>query len=224
MKSRNTTFKIILLIFIIIIAFIFLRYSGIMRAAGHERLNIEDIKLFLLSYGKWSAAIFILAYGLKPIILIIPASLLSIVCGMLYGPLFGIFYTMAGAFLAATIAFYIARFLGKDTVEKILKGKTAKLDNNIEKNGFEIMLLMRLAVIFPYDPLSYAAGLSKMRYFDFILGTTIGVLPEMTAYNFIGNNLGHPFSRETIFVIIGVTIIAIISFLVKKAYKGKTVQ
>lgn len=49
---------------------------------------------------------------------------------------------------------------------------------------------MRLPVIFPYDALSLACGLTSIKYRDFILASVIGVMPEMFAYNFFGNSMG----------------------------------
>ncbi|WP_347460457.1 VTT domain-containing protein [Clostridium sp. DMHC 10] len=89
--------------------------------------------------------------------------------------------------------FFLAKKLGRPFVDKILKGKVMKLDNGIEKHGFMIMLLMRLSFVFAYDPLSYAAGLTSMKYRDFILGTIIGIIPEMLCYSFMGKILKEVF-------------------------------
>ena len=85
------------------------------------------------------------------------------------------------------------------------------------KYGFRIMTAMRLSFVFPYDPLSYAAGLTKIKYRDFILGTLIGILPEMVTYSLIGGNLTKPFSFKFILPIIVLFIIVFIStYLYKK--------
>ena len=97
--------------------------------------------------------------------------------------------------------------------------KALKLDENIEKNGFVIMLLMRLSIVFPFDPLCYASGLTKIKYRDFILGTMLGILPEMTVYSFMGKNISHPFSLRFILPILSVMLLAIISYYVSKKYK-----
>ena len=81
------------------------------------------------------------------------------------------------------------------------------------------MLIMRLSYIFSYDALSYAAGLSKMRYIDFISGTMLGILPEFFAYSMIGKNLEHPFSKGIYFPIIIVTVIALLTYFISKKSK-----
>ncbi|WP_406542019.1 TVP38/TMEM64 family protein [Clostridium ljungdahlii] len=123
---------------------------------------------------------------------------------------------MIGCFGSATLAFFLSRFLGRSFVNKILKGKALTLNDNIEKYGFRIMTAMRLSFVFPYDPLSYAAGLTKIKYRDFIFGTLVGILPEMVTYSLIGGNLTKPFSFKFILPIIVLFIIACISIYMHK--------
>lgn len=215
MKNRENIYKIILLLALFAVLYLFLNYTGRIYEGDIRRIKPHEIKKILLSYGDWSIAVFIFIYSIKPVVFFVPASVLSVVSGILYGSLFGTVYSIIGAFFAATLAFYIARFLGKDVVDRILKGKVAELDNDIEKKGFKIMLLLRLAVVFPYDALSYAAGLSKMKYRDFIAGTMLGTLPEMIAYNYLGMNIKRPFRKGTIIVFLAVIGITLISFILK---------
>jgi uncharacterized membrane protein YdjX (TVP38/TMEM64 family) len=172
-----------------------------------------------LSYGKYSAFAFILLYGLKPIVFIIPASLLSIIAGSIFGPFKSLLLSLIGCFLSGTLAFYMSRFLGKSFVNKLLKGKALNLNSSIEKHGFKIMLAMRLSFIFPYDALSFAAGLSEMKYYDFILGTMIGIVPEILTYSFMGNNIKNPLSIKFIAPIIVILLIAVTSHYFYNTYK-----
>lgn len=212
---------ILIILLIIIISYIVFKYEHIFMLRLRHHIHIKDIKRFILSYGKFSSICFVLLYGLKPIVFIIPASFLSIMAGDIFGPFMALLLSMIGCFFAGTLAFFLAKFLGRSFVENLLKGKALSLDQNIENQGFKIMLLMRLSFIFPYDPLSYAAGLTKMKYRDFILGTLIGVLPEMISYSFMGENLQHPFSIRFAFPIIFIVIMALIGSYTYKLYKNK---
>ena len=207
--------KYIILLIILVTAFYF-----VVRFRTHiSHFNIRAIRNYILSYGKFSAFAFILLYGLKPIAFIIPASLLSIIAGSIFGPFKAVIFSLIGCFLSGTLAFYMSRFLGKPFVNKLLKGKALSLNSNIEKHGFKIMLAMRLSFIFPYDALSFAAGLSKMKYYDFILGTIIGIIPEMLTYSFMGKNIKHPLSIKFIAPIIAIILIATASYYFYITYK-----
>ena len=215
-KFSNKLLKyLILIIFICIVLYFVFRYKKQL-----AELNIGDIRRYVLSYGKFSDVMFILIYTLKPIFFIIPASLMSILAGNIFGPHKALMLSMIGCFGSGTVAFFLSRILGRSFVDKLLKGKSMTLDSNVENHGFKIMLIMRLSFIFPYDPLSYAAGLTKMKYRDFILGTLIGVLPEMVSYSFMGRHLRHPFSFKFVFPIILIITIALLSSYAYKVYKN----
>lgn len=182
-------------------------------------LRIGHIRKYILSYGKFAPIIFLLIYSLKPIFLFVPVLPLSIVAGSVFGPYKAFLLSMIGCFASATLAFFLANFLGRSFVEKLLKGKTMKLDSSIEKHGALIMAMMRLSFVFPYDPLSYAAGLTKMKYKDFILGTLIGVSPEMLSYSLMGKSLEHPFSKGFFIPILSIIIIALSASYIYKLSK-----
>lgn len=217
-------------VFIVIMLILTFKFKGHYFVRLHHKINgfrilhirPQDIKRYILSYGKFSALVFIIIYSLKPILFVVPASLLSIMAGGIFGPWKAFFMSMISCFLSASFAFFLAKKLGKPFVDKILKGKVMKLDSGIEKHGFIIMLLMRLSFVFAYDPLSYAAGLTSMKYRDFILGTVIGIIPEMICYSFMGKNFERGFSLKAFFPLIIVLIIAPIAALIYKNYKSKS--
>ena len=179
----------------------------------------KNLKHYILSFGTLSAVAFITIYSLKPVLLIIPTSLFSILAGNIFGSWYGLTLSMVSSFLAATLAFFLAKKLGRNFVDKLIKGKAPEFDSNIEKHGFKVILLMRLSFIFPVDPLSYAAGLTSMRYREFILGTVIGILPEMVAYSFIGESFERAFSIKFFLPVIVIVLVAIIAYYYYKNMK-----
>lgn len=216
-NKKNLLRNLVLVVLILIVVFLVLKYK---RHFFH--VNLRGLRRYILSYGEFASVIFIIIYSLKPILLVVPTNLLSILAGNIFGPQKALLMSMIGCFTSGTVAFFLARFLGKSFVDKFLKGKAMKLDSSIEKHGFKIMLLMRLAVVFPYDPLSYAAGLTKMKYRDFILGTLIGIFPEMVTYSLMGKNMEHPFSHKFIAPIVIVIILAVgASYAYKYSSNGK---
>lgn len=216
-NKKNLLRNLVLAVLILIIILLMLKQK---RHFVH--VNLRELRRYILSYGKFASLIFIVIYSLKPVLLIIPTNLLSILAGNIFGPQKALLMSMIGCFGSGTVAFFLARFLGRSFVDKFLKGKAMNLDSNIEKHGFKIMLLMRLAVIFPYDPLSYAAGLTRMKYRDFILGTLIGVLPEMVTYSLMGKNIEHPLSHKFIApIVIVIAVAAVASFMYKRSSYGK---
>jgi uncharacterized membrane protein YdjX (TVP38/TMEM64 family) len=184
-------------------------------------ISMSNLRSYILGYGSFSVLIFLVLHALKPVIIILPTVLLSVVAGSIYGLVAATALSVIGCFLSATSAFYIARIVGRHHAVKLSKGKLIKLDRNIEKNGFKVMLIMRLSMIFPYDALSYTAGLTRMSYSDFILGTTLGIVPEMIAYSFLGDNLKNPSSFKLFVPILGIGLCAVTFSYILKLGKEK---
>lgn len=240
MNNKNSIKKIIRTIILIIgaIALVYLvnRYfarSVIVKRILRTRLKRPDAHKFryiMFHYKGVVAAAFIIIFALKPLAVFVPSSLICIFAGEYFGPFAGFILNIIGILLSSTVGFYFARALGQSFVNKVFKGKSLKLDDNIEQHGFKIMFTMRISMVFPHDALSYAAGLSKMKYKHFILGTMLGMLPEVLAYSILGkgaekilsmkfilrgiNNLG-PY-KYIILTIIIITAVLIIIYHHKK--------
>ena len=214
---KNKAKNIINAILIICISFLFIYF--LLKYQKHLRhINFKALRSYILSFGPLAFLVLLLIYSLKPIILVFPALLLTVLAGNIFGPLKGFLLTMLGLYFSGTLAFYLAKSLGKPFVSKITRGKLLKLDDNIETHGFKIMLLMRVSTLFPYDPLSYAAGLTKITYRDFITASLLGAFPEMLAYSYLGQNMHHPFSKKFIIPLALVAIVAIGGSFMFKSY------
>ncbi|WP_434303436.1 TVP38/TMEM64 family protein [Clostridium botulinum] len=220
MKNKKDLFKIIGLSLIVIIVAVFLAKHG----HTIRRMNIRRTVKYIRSCGKFSSICFLLVYALKPLVLIIPASMLSLVGGILFGPVKGFILNMLGFFLSGSLAFWLSRLLGKSFVDKILRGRAVELDNNIEKEGFKIIFLLRFPPIFPYDPLSYASGLTKMKYKHFVLGSLLGVIPETLCYSYMGKNVMNPLTSKFIVPVLLVILTTIIGIYVYKKSKINVVK
>ncbi|PJI10327.1 MULTISPECIES: TVP38/TMEM64 family protein [Clostridium] len=213
----------ILTILIVLIVILFIKENHIFRfhRGGIFHISPRMIRRYILSYGKYASLVFVIMYSLKPFLLVMPVWIFSVVAGSVFGPWKAFALSMIGCYFSGTIAFMLAKKLGRPFVTKILKGKVMKLDDNIDKHGLVIILLMRLSFIFPYDALSYAAGLTKMKYSEFILGTLIGVAPEMLGYSFIGKGFGGKMSLASFLPVLLVVCIAPIAYFARKKLNKK---
>lgn len=198
-KSNLNKIKFGIFISIIFIALIII----ILNAHKFEgKLSIHKIVDIMRSRGELSSLIYLAVFAIKPIFVIIPTNIIAVASGIVFGSFKGFILTMIGYFISGTVAFYLSRFLGRDFIEELVGNRFIKLDNNLETSGFKILFLLRLPPILPYDALSYACGLTKISYRDFILASVIGVIPETICYCIIGPNIRTPFSLKFILPII----------------------
>ena len=151
----------------------------------------EVIKHFILGFGPWALVIFIGLYALNTISLLPPIGLMSLTAGFVFGPLQGTMALMAGSFLGTTATFFISRFFGGKFVEQIVKGKAKEFQDKLDKNGFKVILFIRLIPLLPWEVVNYAAGLSQIKYKDYILATMIGIFPSILIQTFFTDRLSH---------------------------------
>ncbi|WP_456291189.1 TVP38/TMEM64 family protein [Planococcus antarcticus] len=93
-----------------------------------------------------------------------------------------------------TAVFLRRKKLGKSLVKKQWSGNAAKIQGQMEQNGFFYVLLFRLIPVINFDLISYLAAFAKVRFSSFALATLIGIIPGTFAYNFLGSSFvsGNP--------------------------------
>lgn len=153
------------------------------------RANPTAIKAYLLGFGIWAPLVSALLMLLQAIIAPLPASVIIAANGLLFGPWWGALLSWGTSLLAALMAFAIPRVLGRPLVEKLVSHqRLEQVDGFFKRFGRHAILLSRLMPIMPFDVVSYAAGLTAMDPWDFVLATGIGQLPGILIYSFLGHS------------------------------------
>jgi len=147
--------------------------------------------LFYLDSG-WGIVTFAFFYVIS-VLLILPASWLSLLAGFLYGPYFGSIVVFLSAFIGASISFFLAKEYFVKKIETIISRfpKIKLLEKIINKGGLKLIILTRLSPLFPFSILNYFYGLNKVSYKDFSIGLLF-ILPGTYLYCALGslsNNL-----------------------------------
>lgn len=134
---------------------------------------------------------FIILYVIITVSLL-PASVITLGAGFVFGVVKGSIFVFIGAMLGATAAFLIGRYLARDWVNrKISNNRRFKaIDSAIANEGRKIIFLIRLSPIFPFNLLNYALGLTNISLKDYILGTT-GIIPGTIMYVYLGSLAGN---------------------------------
>ncbi len=136
----------------------------------------------------WSPLVFIPLYAFG-VAFGMPGTIPTLAGGAIFGVARGMLFNTIGANLGALFAFLVARYLGRDFVAKILKGKAALLDEKIGEHGFGAILYLRLIPLVPFNALNFGAGLSKVSLRDYVLGTLIGMIPGTLVYTYFADAL-----------------------------------
>ncbi len=147
----------------------------------------ERVRSYVLSFGALAPVIYLVVYG-QPIIPL-PASVMSLSAGLIFGPFWGSCGAVAGATTRACSEFFIARLLGRDVVAHLLKGPVASFEKKISENGFKAVLLIRLIPNVPFDMQNYGLGFSRVKFVPYVLATFLGILPGSFALVYLGYSL-----------------------------------
>ncbi len=152
---------------------------------------LESFQAWVRDFGPTGWVLYALVYA-ACVVLFVPASVLTLGAGALYGLWIGVPVVLAGASLGATLSFALARTLLRARVEGMTEGnpKIRALDRAIAAEGAKIVFLVRLAPIFPFTYINYAFGLTGVGGPGYVLATVVGMIPGTFAYVYLGAAAG----------------------------------
>jgi uncharacterized membrane protein YdjX (TVP38/TMEM64 family) len=199
---------------LLLIALLALVVGGVHLSGAGAYLQQEKLQALIADYGALAPAVYILVYALAPV-LFLPGLPLTIVGGILFGPVWGVVYTMAGATIGASLAFLTARYLARDWVAAKLTGpRWAKLDREVATHGWKVVAFTRLIPAFPFNLLNYAFGLTRVRFSHYLVATFVCMLPACIAFIvFSSSLLGLITGKVSPTALLGVGLIALVSLL-----------
>ncbi len=145
-------------------------------------LTAEALGRSLEAVGFWAPLVFMLVYAVG-VCLFVPGTLLTGLGAAIFGAYWGFLYVWIGAMLGASAAFWIGRTLGRDFAASLIGNKLKKYDDAIERNGFATVLYLRL-VYFPFTPMNFGMGLTRVRFWDYFFGTGLGIIVGTFIFTF----------------------------------------
>ncbi|MEP6664310.1 MAG: TVP38/TMEM64 family protein [Verrucomicrobiota bacterium] len=131
--------------------------------------------------------IFVAAYVIGTI-LFFPASLMTIAAGVIFGLGKGIVVALSSATLGASLSFLIGRHLARGMVEKRI-GKNEKfqaVNDAIGEQGWKIVGLLRLSPLVPFNVSNYFFGVTKVKFWQYVLASFVGMAPGTALYVYLG--------------------------------------
>ena len=176
-KGKGPLVKALVLLAFIIGAIVVVRFTPV---KGY--LTREALGQVLESAGYWAPLLFILVY-IVGICLFVPGTLLTTLGAAIFGAYWGFLYVWVGAMIGASAAFWIGRTLGREFAASLIGDKLKKYDEAIERNGFATVLYLRL-IYFPFTPMNFGMGLTRVRFRDYVFGTGLGIIVGTFIFTF----------------------------------------
>ena len=181
-------FVALLVIAAIVMAWHFLPVSQWLRA----------FQAYVKNLGALGYVVYTIVYAIC-VVAFIPASILTLGAGAIFGFVGGTIVVVIGATIGATLAFLLARTVMRRRIEKMTasNAKFRALDRAIANEGMKIVFLVRLAVVFPFTWVNYAFGLTAIPLWRYVLATFLGIIPATAAFVFASSAAAKAATGET---------------------------
>ena len=186
-KKHKGLIKALIFVAFVISAIIVIRFTPV---KGY--LTIEALTTFLENAGFWAPVLYIITYAVG-VCLFLPGTLLTGLGAAIFGAYWGFIYVWIAAMLGASGAFLIGRTLAREFASSLIGDKLKKYDDAIERNGFATVLYLRL-VYFPFTPMNFGMGITKVRFKDYISGTGLGIIVGTFIFTFFIGTLKEVWS------------------------------
>lgn len=160
-------------------------------AAGREFLSATFLQSLIDRIGRsgpWGLIVFMAVYVLA-CVLALPASVLTLAAGFLFGVWKGYAVVAAGSVAGASAAFWIGRTAGRDWVRRKAERhpKFSAVDRAVSRNGFKIVMLTRLSPVFPFNLQNFAYGATGVTFREYAWATWIGMIPGTLMFVYLGS-------------------------------------
>lgn len=165
-----------------------------------------------------AALIYVVLYAVRPLILL-PATLLTVASGMIFGPWLGTLFTVLGENASANVGFSLARWFGRNAVASHESVRMSHWDGKLKQNGLVAVMTMRLIMI-PFDAVNFGCGLTSIRHRDYAIGTFVGILPSLIGFVLLGG-IAAPGVHNRLLVMILSALFMLLGFWIAHYLKRK---
>ena len=189
-------------------------------------LTPQQLQQALQQTGGWAPVLYIGLFILLPTFFF-PVAVLALAGGLLFGLWWGSVYTFIGAVLNCALMFLLARYVGRSQVQRLVEQKLSpqwqrRLQMADGKEGFLLLIILRLIPAVPYNLINYTFGLTGISFSSYLLASAIGIIPGTFAFINIGDKTleaGSP----SFWIAIGllVLLLAVTGLLGKKLFPGQ---
>lgn len=169
--------------------------------------------------GFWGPVV-LLAFAASSSVIPFPTAGISVIAGVLFGPWLGALLAVIGINLAASISFWLSRYLGRHFVSENERGWVRAYDDLLSEEGFITVLGLRLLML-PFDFIGLAAGLTRMPFRQFIAASLLGSIPSTVSFVVLGESLASPKTWGLFVVLFCISLT--IAFFIRRSAWGKKV-
>ena len=182
----NKKFKSILILAVLAVLFYVFYASGLFELLK----DFDKFREYIEGAGVIGYIIYIVLYIIVAVFFI-PASVLTIAGGIVFGPILGAILSLIGATIGAVVSFLISRYIARDFIVEKFGNNTIfkKIEKGVEKNGKDFLILTRLVPVFPYNIQNYAYGITSINIGSYGIISLITMAPGSFVYAYMAGEI-----------------------------------
>lgn len=148
--------------------------------------SIQRLKSFILSFGFWAPLISAFLMVAQSVVLFLPAFPVFVVNALAFGPVWGFLLSWVSAVTGSIVCFSISKILGRPVVQRLVNPRHLETADRVLKEYEKyVILLFGFVPVVSFDVISYAAGLTLLTYWEFILLVCVAQVPSALFYTFL---------------------------------------
>lgn len=156
-------------------------------------LSVEQAKQMVATAAGWHGELWLwpllVTVFVLLLLLMFPLTILVVLTGFLYGPWWGFCYAALGTLISAIVSYEIGRLTGQKPLLKFGGQRLLHLSRFIGDRGIRTMILISILPLAPFTLTNIMAGASHIRFWPYLAGSAIGILPGIAVVNFAGSQL-----------------------------------
>lgn len=124
------------------------------------------------------------------LLVMFPLTLLVVLTGLLFGPLWGLFYALLGTLGSSVTSYLAGRRVGQAALLRYGGRRLSSASRYLGQRGIRTMTLINLLPLAPFTMTNMLAGASHIRFRDYMIGSTLGIVPGLVVVTLMGSQLG----------------------------------
>lgn len=160
-------------------------------------------------------------------LLTVPLTVFIVATSMAFGPWLGFLYSLVAELLTALVTFFGGALLGRRYVRRLAGSRLTRISERLARRGLLTITLLRLFPVAPFVVINAAAGASHIRLRDYMLGSTLGMIPGTLAFAVFADTLLDVLRRptpQTWLMLIGVLLAIALGFLILLRWRRRQAE
>ncbi|MGM0534525.1 MAG: TVP38/TMEM64 family protein [Pseudomonadota bacterium] len=162
--------------------------------AVQDLLTAERLRTWVASAPAWrdSPWVFlgVMAGYAGALLVMLPLSLMVALTGLVFGPTWGFVYATLGTLTSSIVSYWVGRRLGREALMAYGGRHLRGMSRYLARRGVRTMTVINLLPLAPFTLTNMLAGACHLRFRDYMLGSTLGIVPGLAAVTLLGSQLG----------------------------------